>query len=405
MAGYNLKRVVPKLPSTDLQWLPAIIASLCLSIEVQNISAQTWTQTGAPSNYWQCVSSSADGKLLAAGSSAKIYLSTNSGADWQPSGSPSANWYALAASADGSRLIAGVSSGSIYLSTNSGATWTANPRLPFGDWRSVASSADGQKLAAAVWGGHIYTSTDAGNSWITNVIPVAAWISLASSADGNTLVTGIAPSSHPFVLASTNAGATWVSNGIPFYCSDVAASADGRTMFCVVLGFGIYASTNSGNTWNPTGAPNKSWRSVATSSDGTIVLAVDNNGSSGEIYTSTNAGVTWVSNNVASQIWNAGAISADGHKMVAVAANLGFTTGPIYTSQTLPAPQLNIGLSNSELTFSWLIPSTNFVLQESADLVNWSAVAGAPMPNFTNLQNQVTLPALADHSFFRLSTP
>src|SRR5712691_9502842 len=93
--------------------------------------AQTWTQTGAPSNAWAAIACTADG-------------------------------YNLVAAAGGQ-----VSNGQIYTSTNSGTTWslTAAPMLR---WTSVASAADGRKLIAAAYDRGIYTSTDAGTSWISN---------------------------------------------------------------------------------------------------------------------------------------------------------------------------------------------------------------------------------------------
>lgn len=377
-----------------------IFCSLIMAVNL--VFAQTWAPTSAPSNYWQCVASSADGTLLVAGANpGGIYISTNSGTTWQSSGAPSQRWFALASSFDGKKLIAGVSGGFIYTSTNSGITWTHNTNAPNADWRGIASSADGERLAAAAWNGRIYTSTNSGATWITNAAPIAAWAPMASSADGNTLAVGIIPSSHPFVYSSTNAGISWVSNGLPFYCEGVAASADGVKLVASVLGGGIYASTNSGNTWALTGAPDLSWRSVASSADGSGLIAVANYGSSGQIYTSTDSGVTWVSNNVASQAWNSAAVSADGCKAVAVAANVGFSTGPVYTAQTTPVPQLNPAMSNNNLILSWTLPSTNFVAQQSSDLSSWTDLTNTPALNFINLQEQLTLVPV-NCSFFRL---
>ena len=51
---------------------------------------------------------------------------------------------------------------------------------------------------------------------------------------------------------------------------------------------------------------------------------------------------------------------------------------------------------------SWLIPSQDFTLQQSPDLLSWTDVTNPPVLNLTNLQNQVTLPPLDGSSFFRL---
>src|SRR6185369_6303843 len=188
--------------------------------------AQQWAPTSAPTNYWSCLASSADGtKLIAGLSPGPIYTSTNSGATWTP-GNLSQGWSSLASSADGTKLVALVQSASIYTSTNGGASWTPTNPVPGASWRSIASSADGQTLVAA-WTGGIEISTNSGATWAPTAAPAAAWGPIACSADGTTLVSGIIPSTHPFLSASTNSGLTWSSNSIPFYCTGVACSADG----------------------------------------------------------------------------------------------------------------------------------------------------------------------------------
>ena len=96
------------------------------------------------------------------------------------------------------------------------------------------------------------------------------------------------------------------------------------------------------------------------------------------------------------------ASSADGSKLVLVVYK-----GGIWTLQTTPAPVMNITNSDGNLTLSWIIPSTNFVLQQCTDLSagDWMAVTNQPVLNLTNLQNQVTLPLPTNNVFFRLSTP
>ena len=78
--------------------------------------------------------------------------------------------------------------------------------------------------------------------------------------------------------------------------------------------------------------------------------------------------------------------------------------GNIYTSQTTPAPQLNLTPSPTNFTLGWTVPSTNFVLQQSTDLTSWGNVTNLPVLNCTNLQHQVTLPLNGDYGFYRLAT-
>jgi len=53
---------------------------------------------------------------------------------------------------------------------------------------------------------------------------------------------------------------------------------------------------------------------------------------------------------------------------------------------------------------SWLVPSTNFVLQQKPDLTTtgWEILTNAPALNLTNLQDEVTLSPTNNSGFFRL---
>jgi hypothetical protein len=150
--------------------------------------------------------------------------------------------------------------------------------------------------------------------------------------------------------------------------------------------------------------PNQNWSSVACSADGTkIVAAAAPYGGTGPLYTSTNSGASWTSNSVPNQQWTFVASSADGNKLVAVSGI--FISGAIYTLQTTLTPQMNIAPTNGNFNLSWIVPSTNFVLQQSPDLSSWSDLTNQPILNLTNLQNEVTLPFSGGVGFYRLKTP
>ena len=152
--------------------LPTVAAVCGLFLVVDPVLAQTWTQTGAPSNHWFSVASSADGtKMVAVASGDGIYTSTNSGMTWAQTSAPTNQfWSSAASSADGNKLVAVAQSGVIYTSTNSWDTWISN-NVPSENWSSVASSADGSKLVAVApfdssqngnSPSQIYTSTNSG---------------------------------------------------------------------------------------------------------------------------------------------------------------------------------------------------------------------------------------------------
>jgi hypothetical protein len=67
---------------------------------------------------------------------------------------------------------------------------------------------------------------------------------------------------------------------------------------------------------------------------------------------------------------------------------------------------MNIQSTNTNLVLSWLVPSTNFVVQQNSDLTttNWVTLTNTPLFVPLTLQNQVTLPYSATGpEFFRLS--
>jgi hypothetical protein len=402
---------------------------LCsLFTAINSSSAQTWTQTGAPSQNWTAIASSADGNKLFAivGGSYVFYASTNSGATWTANNEPQAgstygSWSSIVSSADGSKLVAATAN-LLYISTNSGITWLSNNVSGPYRWQSMAMSADGSKLVGvdglnSPSPGLIYTSTNSGITWIQTSAPSNYWSSVASSADGTKLVAVAWPSPHTSpgsIYTSSDSGSSWnrvdapVSNWVA-----VASSADGTKLAAasdivivsydpvIVIPGLIYTSTNSGTTWTACGGLPTIilWQGVAISADGSRLVAVSQGNNAG-IYTSTNSGVAWVSNNVpVGQTWYGVTSSADGGKQAAVISG-----GGIYTASTVLSPQLNLAEAGSTIVFSWLLPSTNFVLQQNLDLTttNWVTLSNAPALNLTNLNNELSLTPSNGSGYFRL---
>lgn len=410
------------------QPLLALAAHGCLCAAVLSSSAQVWTQTSAPTNNWASVASSADGtKLIAAVKGGPIYLSTNSGFTWAPTSAPSTNWSSVASSADGAKLIAAVavfagdryeSGGPIYVSADSGATWAATS-APNTNWSSVTSSADGSKLVAVSGGyvvyvssapsGPVFISNDSGTTW-TESLADANCTSLASSADGSKIV---AVAYTGPIYSSTDSGANWAATNAPFaYLVSIASSADGTRLVAGTFdpfhppgsggAFNVFTSTNSGANWGSVPAGGIGRGLVASSADGTrLVAAAGANGfgQGGGIFISIDSGATWTGGGAPDARWSAVACSADGSKSVATVDG-----GGIYISQNPSMPLLSVMLAGASVVLSWTVPSVDFVLQENHDLTsnNWTDVVATPTLNFTNLQNQVTLSAATGKHFYRL---
>jgi len=397
------------------------LTSAALATAIAPVVGQNWVLTSAPSTNWSCVASSADGtKLVAAVDGGLVYISTNSGGAWVETTSGADNWAALACSADGTKLLAASAlrylgdTGMVYRSTDSGATW-----MPTGfgqdNWHGVASSADGSTLAAA--GGLCKVSTNSGANWsylVGAILTSSSFPLVASSSDGTIMAVLETYQGDQHSELITTPSYAWEPQGpIPdFYglCTSLALTADGaKFAACInIADRSIGAVTNCGGvlfTSLVSGTPQftsctsvSNWTSVASSANGIRLAAV---ASSGDVYTSTNGGVTWTPNTVTNASWSGVASSADGAKLVAVANG-----GGIYTWQTTPTPMLTISRAGEGLQISWLIPSMNFVLQQSADLTstNWTAVESTPILNLTNLQNQITMTPPTRSMFYRLSS-
>jgi hypothetical protein len=387
---------------------PLVVSAVWIALltAIHSAAAQTWTQTSAQSKLWNSVACSADGsKVVAVGEFGQIHVSTNSGLIWVANTIPNnnCNWSAVTASADGSHMVVVAGTGQLYLSTNSGGTWTSNSvpeamQVSHG-WKSVACSADGNKVVAVANVG-IAVSTNCGETWLQTNIPNQPCVSVACSAAGNNMVVA---ADIGGIYTSTNLGTVWISNNISSKVwESVACSADGEKLTAVEWQGRVYTATHSSATWTSTVAPNGLlWNSAACSADGSkIVVAAGDNGLTGPIYVSTNSGATWSLSSAGNYHWTSVASSSDGHKMYATRYG-----GGIFTLQSTVTPQLNLAPSPTNFTLAWTVPSTNFVLQQSADLLAWADVTNPPVLNLTNLQNQVTLPPSGTSAFFRLKTP
>ncbi len=392
----------------------AIILWILFTVD-NSLVAQIWASNGIPgTSGWSGVTMSADGTVMAAAGSTNIYISTNSGTTWLPTSAPGQYWAAIASSADGTKLIAaaspvGIYSGGIYTSTNSGASWLSNSVPNPNYWNAVASSGDGTKLVATAGHylsssiGSVYLSTNSGNTWAAASAPITNWCSVASSADGSKLLAGTFGGS---AYLSTNSGATWMlqTNLPAARWTTMALSADGRILMAVAYEVGsgpggIYTSTNSGAAWTRANTPTSQyyWPTFCSSADGTKWVAVGY-----WTFNSTNSGNTWISNSAPNLFakWTSIASSADGNKLALVA---GEPFG-IYTTYSIPLPQLNLTTSSNNLAFSWIVPSTNFVLQQNLDLstTGWVTLTNTPVLDLTNLNDEITVSLTNSSGFFRL---
>lgn len=119
-------------------------------------------------------------------------------------------------------------------------------------------------------------------------------------------------------------GAAWIPRGSAQSWQAVASSADGTKVLAAVSGGLLYTSTDSGMSWTPqtNGIANagvQNWSSVASSADGTKLVAVVYGG---QVYTSGDSGATWMPQaNAGTRNWYAVASSADATKIAVVVSS------------------------------------------------------------------------------------
>ncbi len=94
------------------------------------------------------------------------------------------------------------------------------------------------------------------------------------------------------IFISTDSGNTWSNRYSVGYCESIASSANGLNLAAV--GTNIFISTNGGTNWNVSGAPDLDWYQVASSADGTTLLADQYYSTTDTLlYVSRDSGLTW----------------------------------------------------------------------------------------------------------------
>jgi hypothetical protein len=144
------------------------------------------------------------------------------------------------------------------------------------------------------------------------------------------------------------------------YWGGIASSDDGTKLVAVQQFGDIYTSTNSGATWTNettgTSASDHDWYHIASSADGTKLAAVAHGG---DIWTSTDSGASWANRTTATSAsglgWSSITSSSDGTKLAAVSNDfLGGTSGDIWTSSDAGVTWTNETAATSAHDLDWV---------------------------------------------------
>jgi hypothetical protein len=132
--------------------------------------------------------------------------------------------------------------------------------------------------------------------------------------------------------------------------------------------------------WTKTSALGENWNSIASSADGTKLVATAGFTGKPALYLSTNGGTTWAVNLTGAPAYVA--LSADGNGIAAAGDDPGLFIWP-----SIPAPILSLRATGAQAVISWLVPSLDLALEQNAALTtpNWTEAPTTPMLNLTNL--------------------
>src|SRR5439155_15599073 len=119
-------------------------------------------------------------------------------------------------------------------------------------------------------------------------------------------------------------------------------------------------------------------RAIAASADGRTWIICDTGdvyGHGALIFISTDFGVTWASTNIIGKTWYSAASSADGCELLA-----GENGSGVWIYRIAASPRVNLTASGNQLALSWLVASTNLVVQQTTNLTANNCVGVTNVP-------------------------
>jgi hypothetical protein len=217
-------------------------------------------------------------------------------------------------------------------------------------------------------------------------IRVGETVRVSASGAGGWILAQNAGQSILYGNLLSNIGDSWTPRESSRNWKAIASSSDGSKLVAVVNGGHIFTSTNYGVAWTDRATlGNQNWTSVASSGDGNKLLAAASSG----LYTSTNSGATWTLRQGPSS-WTGVASSLDGQKLVAV-AGAGITTstnGGVAWTPRLLTPNWSAVASSAN--------GSNLVAAVQNGLIYTSTNSGISWVSRENNRNWISVASSSD---------
>jgi photosystem II stability/assembly factor-like uncharacterized protein len=220
----------------------AISIIVCILIHPTQTLIAQWKQSGGPPGGKVWCFSSAENKVVYAGSDAGFYRSTNGGNRWNRTSLPFQRYWSIATNPGG--FVFTGAPGSFYRSTDYGETW--NIVYP-GPGNPLSIITDGNKRVYIASSTGFYESINNGNTWTRNdSLSGSFGMCFLTFARNGSLFGAQFDNS---VYRSNDSGRTWKQVQVGFHIYAIHAGWDSAIYIGTTNG--IYRSTDNGFAWDP----------------------------------------------------------------------------------------------------------------------------------------------------------
>jgi hypothetical protein len=193
---------------------------------------------------------------------------------------PIKSYSGIAINNDGTRMAVCVYNGGIYTSSDSGNTWQVS-NANYSSWTDIRSDITGRFLVACQANNSarrnnlatIFTSIDYGITWNITKAPKNMWKSVTTNGTNLVAASTYYVGDSGYIHYSINSGTTWNKSNSPVgYWYDLKSNSSGQNLVACLYGREVYKSVDFGITWVQVSNQKRTWYSVATNEDCSIII-------------------------------------------------------------------------------------------------------------------------------------